>query len=212
MGEICFSTGQTTSKSRFVRGIWAISLLFLAVLLSGCTAGRQATPPEDRENRPAKVAVFPIEPGPYYEAKVPVEKILLELLGQGKAFREIVLPSSPTKGEQDKKKEKLILDYLEKLNILHYSDPDLSRKIGEAWSANVLLIPGIEYWGYSAVGKNTVAKIGLSLILVEAESGKVIWRSVQYITKRYYYFKPPLPEVARDLLKRMLEQMPERPG
>lgn len=191
---------------RLIKKIVLITLLVLCY--AGCEGIRYSyIAPEFKGLSPTrKAAVFPVEPGLYPEAKPAVEKILSELVIGSKSFLSVINPDEVArkKGEEDK----IITEYLAKLTILSYSDPDLSRKIGSAWSVDTIIIPSVEYWGYSRENNDKVAKVGISLLMIDTESGQIIWRAVHYERKKYYFFPPHLPDVTRTVLKKMIDYLP----
>jgi hypothetical protein len=53
-----------------------------------------------------------------------------------------------------------------------------------------------------------VAKVGLGIKMVDAGTGKILWKAGHHITEKYLLIKPKLNDVAKDLVKKMLAEMP----
>ncbi len=53
-----------------------------------------------------------------------------------------------------------------------------------------------------------MAKVGISITMIEAKTGKTIWRAAHSRTSEYVIIKPDLPDVARGLIREMIGHMP----
>lgn len=84
----------------------------------------------------------------------------------------------------------------------------MSKGIGEAIPADAFLFVTVEYWNYALQGDNKVAKVGMSMKLVEAATGKVVWKAAHEEVKGYKLIKPALADVARSLARDMISRMP----
>ena len=104
--------------------------------------------------------------------------------------------------------KKVYTEYTMKLKTVSFSDPDLSKKIGETIPTDAFLLVTIDYWNYAVVGADKVAKVGLGMMLVDTATGKVIWKAAHEKVREYKFIKPELADVAKSLVKDMISQMP----
>lgn len=187
-----------------------VSLIFILVVASiGCDAARYGrVAPDGQEFARGRLGIFPAEVGRNEEARETIEKTLTELMKDRKTFQEVLNPPVLINDSKTGEKQQLVSEYMRKLLILNFSDPEMSKGIGEALGLDALLFSRVEYWGYSKDKDKDIAKIGMGLILIEAKTGAVLWRAVQYQTREFLLIKPALTEVTRDLLKRMINEMP----
>ncbi len=189
------------------RRIFFLMIIFLAAVFAGCGAGSFFSASSEKgESSPGKVAVFPAEAMENAAAGAAVENILVELMAAAKS--EVISPLILRPKLSGGDLQRLAGEYIRKLSILNFSDPELSKKIGETLEIDAFLLPKVEYWGYSKKedGKD-IAKIGIGLILIEAKTGRVLWRAIKYESREYLLLKPALADVARDLLKKMVNEM-----
>ncbi|MEN6331713.1 MAG: hypothetical protein ABFD57_06990, partial [Smithella sp.] len=103
---------------------------------------------------------------------------------------------------------KTMADYLSKLRTVNFSDPELSKKIGEITNTDAFLMVSVDIWSYTMEKEDKVAKVSLGMKLYEAATGKLMWKAGHQITKSYILIKPDLPDVARDVVKKMVVYMP----
>jgi hypothetical protein len=94
------------------------------------------------------------------------------------------------------------------LQTLDFSDPDLSKKIGELAKVDAFLLVSVDEWGYTVQKDEKVAKVGMTMKLYEASTGKLMWKAGHAITESYMFFKPDLPKVASDVIREMIVFMP----
>ena len=66
----------------------------------------------------------------------------------------------------------------------------------------------VDYWNYSKESDNKVAKVGIGIKMVDAGSGKILWKAGHHEAEEYVLFKPKLPDVAKNLVKKMIKEMP----
>jgi len=98
--------------------------------------------------------------------------------------------------------------YLEKLKKVNFSDPDMSRYIGEICNVDSLLVVDVDFWNYTTQGDNKLAKVGFSMNLIEAQTGRVMWKAKHYDTKSYKWIKPDLADLAEEVAEEMVSHMP----
>ena len=103
---------------------------------------------------------------------------------------------------------KAMTDYLLKLRSLTFSDPDLSRKIGELAKVDAFLLISVDLWNYTVENKDKVAKVSIGMKFIEASTGKTMWKAGQHKSESYMLLKPELSKVARSVVSDMIDYMP----
>jgi hypothetical protein len=184
----------------------------LTLLLAGCGGANLRyvqTAPEAKDFKPKKVALFPVDAGMYPEAQGAVEKVVAGVLSERRWFTHVASADAVRKLVETKEDFKQrYSEYMMKLKTVSFSDPELSKGIGEAIPADAFLFVTVEYWNYALQGDNKVAKVGMSMKLVEAATGKGVWKAAHEEVKGYKLIKPALADVARSLARDMISRMP----
>jgi hypothetical protein len=191
----------------FVKSI----LLFLILTTIACGGLRYSQlDPAAKDFHPQRIAVFPvIDVGPYEEARGDVELITAGVLVDKKWFADVT--DTATLGRQAQANDELrkaMTHYLLKLRSLSFSDPELSRKIGELAKVDAFLLVSVDLWNYAVENDDKVAKVGIGMRLIDASTGKIMWKAGHTKTESYMLFKPALPKVARSLVSDMVSYMP----
>ena len=62
----------------------------------------------------------------------------------------------------------------------------------------------VDEWEYTVEKDEKVAKVGMTMQLYEASTGKLMWKAGHAITESYMLIKPELPKVARDVVSKMV--------
>ena len=186
-------------------------LLFLILTTIACGGLRYSQlDPAAKDFHPQRVAVFPVvDVGPYEEARGDVEQITAGVLVDKKWFADVA--DTATLGRQAQANDELrkaMTNYLLKLRSLGFSDPDLSRKIGELANVDSMLLVSVDSWNYAVENDKKVAKVGSGMRFIDASTGKIMWKAGHTKSESYMLFKPPLPDVARSLVRDMVNYMP----
>lgn len=195
------------------RKLFAICSLFLIIMsLAACGGLRfSQMSPEAKDFHPRRIAVFPVDPvGNNKESKGAVEKIVAGVLEDQKWFSGITdTESLNSQLSANEELRRTMADYLSKLYTVNFSDPDLSRKIGEITNADAFLLVSVDIWNYTVEKKeDKFAKVSLGMKLYEAATGKLMWKANHQIAQSYILIKPDLPDVARSVVKKMVDYMP----
>lgn len=167
--------------------------------------------PEAIDFHPQRITLFPIEVWNHKEAdsRTVVEQIVAgSLIGKRLFFnvtdvenlQKQVLANEALKKEKD--------EYLSKLRLLGFSDPDLSRKIGELTEVDAFLLLSVDEWKYTVQGDKKIAEVGLTMEMYDVATGKQMWKAHHAITNDYLLIKPELPGIARDVVNKMVYYMP----
>jgi hypothetical protein len=194
------------ARKSFVR----CSLLLLIMSLAACGGLRfsQVTP-EAKDFHPQTVAIFPVDIGSNEEARGVVEQIVAGVLAEKKWFSDIIDTESLNRQIlANEELRKTMNDYISKLRTVNFSDPDLSKKMGEMLKADAFLLVSIDIWNYTVEKEDKVAKVSLGMKLYEAATGKLMWKAGHQIANSYVLIKPDLPKVARNVVQDMVHYMP----
>jgi hypothetical protein len=186
-------------------------ILIIAVLnVMACGGLRfSQTDPAAKDYHPKRIAVFPMDVNTFEESRHPMEQIVPGVLIETKWFTDIIDTASLNRqilANDDLRKA--MTDYLSKLQTLNYSDPVLSRRIGELIKADAFLMVAVDYWNYTVENDDKVAKVSVGLRLIDAQSGKIMWKAGHGDKETYLLLKPELPKVARSVVGRMIKEMP----
>jgi hypothetical protein len=184
------------------------SVLLLGIL--GCGGLRYSeVSPEARDFHPRRIAVLPADTRTFAGAKGDIDRLLAEVLNERKWFTDVVGGEAiGRRMESDEVFRQVVNDYLAKLANVSFSDPALSGRIGELTGAEALLLVRVDYWNYTTENDKKIAKISLSIMLIESKTGKTIWTAVHHRISDYMIIKPDLPDVARGLIREMIGYMP----
>jgi len=164
--------------------------------------------PAAKDYHPKRIAVFTADVGTYEEARQHIEQIVPGVLMDKKWFSDITDTASLNRQlNTNAELSKAMIEYLSKLNTVNYSDPALSKKIGELTKTDAFLLVAVDFWNYT-VEKDKVAKVSIGLKLVDAETGKIMWKAGHQLKKSYTFFKPDLSDVARSVVSDMVSEMP----
>ena len=190
------------------KGTAILTILLLGLL--GCGGLRYSqVAPEAKDFHPQRVAVLPADTTAFPEAKASIDRVFAEVLAERKWFTDIV--GGETIGrrlETDAELRQAVTEYLAKLRNVSYSDPELSGRIGALTRTEALLLVRVDYWNYTTEDDTKKGKVGISITMIEAKTGKTIWRAVHNRASDYVIIKPDLPDVARGLIREMIGHMP----
>jgi len=187
------------------------TLVLFVISLAACGGIRfSQLSPEAKDFHPKKIAIFPVEiVGNTEEARGSVEQVVAGVLADKGWFADITDASQISRQLlTNDELLKVMNEYLSKLRTVNYSDPALSKKIGEIVKADAFLMVSIDTWSYAVEKGDKVAKVSLGMKLHEAATGKVMWKAGHQLTETYSFFKPDLAKVARNVAREMVDSMP----
>ena len=198
--------GESTMKIASRHCMVVIALF----LLSACGGLRYSqVAPEAKDFHPKKVAILPADVGTYEEARGIVEQIFAGVLVDKKWFADVVDAATIDKQLQSNEEyRRAVLDYLVKLKTINASDSDLSKKIGETSQVDAFFVINVDFWNYTRENDKKVGKVGLGIKMIEASTGKIMWKAGHHEAESYMLIKPNLANVAKDLIKTMVGEMP----
>ncbi|MEN6321734.1 MAG: hypothetical protein ABFD82_23670 [Syntrophaceae bacterium] len=187
-----------------------LSLALLILTLLGCGGLRYSqVAPEAKDFHPKSIGVLPVEVGTYEEARGIIDQVIAGVLVETQWFTDVVAADTISNQLQSNEElRKVYHEYISKLKTVNFSDPELSKKIGEISKIDAFLIINVDYWNYTKENDDKVGKVGIGLKMVDASTGKIIWKAGHHVSEDYMLIKPKLPDVAKDLVKMMLKEMP----
>jgi hypothetical protein len=194
------------------RKLFAIcSLMLIIMSLAACGGLRfSQVSAEAKDFHPQRIAIFPVDiVGNNEEARGAVEQVVAGVLADRKWFSDITDTESLNRQLlANEELRKTMADYISKLRTVNFSDPDLSRKMGEITKADAFLMVSVDIWDYAVEKEDKVAKVSLGIKLYEAATGKLMWKAGHQIAESYILIKPGLPKVARNVVEKMVDYMP----
>ena len=194
-----------------MRRVFIVSLVILLfVTLFGCGGLRYSqVAPEAKNFHPKAVGVLPVDVGTYEEARGVIDQVIAGVLVDTQWFTDVVAADTISNQLQSNEElRKVYLDYISKLKAVNFSDPEMSKKIGEISKVDAFLVINVDYWNYTKENEKKVAKVGIGIKMIDASSGKILWKAGHHEAEDYTFFKPKLPDVAKDLVKKMIKEMP----
>ncbi len=188
--------------------------LFLGMLLLfalvGCGGIRYShVAPEAKDFHPKRIGVLPANVGTYEEASGVADQIIAGVLVDTKWFTSVVAAAEMnSRIKLNEANQKVFDGYISKLKAVSFSDPDLSRKLGEMTKVDAFLLVDVDYWNYTKEKGDNVAKVDMGIKMIDAASGKIMWNARHQEVDDYVLLKPALPDVAKSLVKKMIKEMP----
>ena len=183
---------------------------FLALLFMGCGGLRHNVVfPEAKDFHPKLICVLPVAVGSYAEAQGVIDQAIVSaLIDKGWFSRVVSGEALIRQSGANQELQEAVAAYLDKLEKLNYSDPELSRKIGKLSQVDALLIVSLDFWNYIKDVDTKIVKVGLGIRMTNTETGKLVWEARHFTAERYLVIKPDLPDVAKNLTKQMAGHMP----
>jgi hypothetical protein len=196
------------TKNFFVK----LTFVFFVSLIVACSGLKfSQLAPEALDFHPQRIALFPIEVWNHkeYDSRAVVEQVVAGSLVRKKMFTNVTDVESLQKqvlANEELRKAKD--EYLSKLRHLAFSDPDLSRKIGELIEVDAFLFLSVDEWKYTPQGDTNMAQVELSMEMYDALTGKLMWKASHAINKDFLLIKPELIDIALDVVDKMAYYMP----
>ena len=189
---------------RFILAVWVIWLI------AGCENLRLVqTADEAKDFHPKTIGVLPADVGIYKDAEGKIDGIITDVLVRTKWFQAVVGGEDIRKQiEANPELKKSVDVYLAKLRELNFSDPELCKVISELCGIEAILIPTVDVWEYTMLGGDKIARVGISMKLVDTKTGKIMWRAGHLVSEEYRFLKPELTSMGRSMVRKMIDRMP----
>ena len=165
-----------------------IIFVFLTVACGGLHFNQLS--PEAKNIHPRRIAVFPVQVWNHKEvdSRAIVEQIVAESLVKKQFFENVMTAETlRQKVQENEELRNLKTEYLAKLQMLNFSDPDLIRRIGDLMNIDSFLLLSVDEWKYYAEGDKKMAEVGLSMAMYDIATGKVIWKANHSMLKIMFY-------------------------
>ncbi len=193
-----------------MKKIKLFALIFLMFGPSGCGELRYSEiSPDAGSFHPRQIAVLPADATAFPEAKGVVDRLFTEVLTERKWF--VAVAGGETIAEQMKTNQELqkaVSEYLGKRAKVNFSDPELSNRIGVLAGVEAFLITRVDSWNYTVADGKKLAKAGISITMIDAKTGKILWNAAHNRVSDYLIVKPDLANMARGLIREMTDRMP----
>ena len=192
----------------------AAALVAVAVLAAWLCAGCEGlrliqTAEEAKDFHPKSIGVLPADLGIYKDAGGKIDGIITEVLVGTKWYITVIGGEEIRKRiEANEELRKSVDVYVAKLRELNFSDPELCKVIAELCGIEAILIPTVDVWEYTMLAGDKVARVGISMRLVDTKTGKTMWKAGHQVTEEYRFLKPELTGTGRSMIRKMVDRMP----
>jgi len=185
-------------------------MVLLLVSFFGCGGLRYSWVDSEANNYiPKRIGIFPVDVGIFEEARGVMDQVIAGVLVEKQWFTDVVTADTISKQIQvNEELRKIYLDYITKLKAVNFSDPELSKKIGQISKVDAFLLVNVDYWNYTRENDKKVAKVGFGIKMIDASSGKILWKAGHHEAEDYMLIKPKLLDVAKDVISKMIKEMP----
>jgi hypothetical protein len=201
---------ERTLKRISVTVLAALAAFAVFFSVTGCEGLRFVqTTDEAKSFHPKSIGVLPAEVGVYKDAEGKIDPIIADVLVRTKWFKTVVGGDEIRKRIAANEELKKSVDvYIAKLRELNYSDPELCKVISELCGIEAILIPTVDTWEYTMMSGDKIARVGISMNLIDTRTGKTVWRAGHPVSEEYRFLTPDLSSMARSLVRKMIDQMP----
>ncbi len=188
-------------------------LLTVSLLLFSCSSiNFNEESPLAKDFKPRAVVILPsikMPDGVDFDAER-LARLIYDKLIDMKKFDRIVEPKDAQSIlGQNQELQVNMLNYINKLRTLNISDAELSKKIGEAYGAQALIIVEASKWDYTKILGEKTAEVSITLKMVDADTGNVVWKASHSEQEEYSLFKPELIDIARGIVHKILKHLPQ---
>lgn len=160
---------------------------------------------------PKVIAILPYA-GAYDSAREDVEEVLARALLKSKRVEAVVPPEKVTDTFQTTKDAfDALVVYFSRMETTGHSDKESAVKIGQALNADSLLVVRVNAWEYTREEGDNVARVSLSMRLIDAVNGAIVWKARHQQVESYVFIRPDIKDLAYDLASEMIKYMPPQP-
>jgi hypothetical protein len=101
-----------------------------------------------------------------------------------------------------------LVTYFSRMETTGQSDKNSAIKIGHALGADSLLVVKVNAWEYTREEGDNIARVGLSMRLVDAVNGAIVWKARHQVQESYLFIRPDMRDLATKLATDMIKYMP----
>ncbi len=179
------------------------------LLLAGCGGLQEMWEgPAARGFIPQTVAILPIS-GDYDSAREDVEDVVAKVLIKSRKVEKVVPPEQVTDTFQATKEAfDALVTYFSRMETTGQSDKQSAVRIGQALNADSLLVVKVNAWEYTREEGDNIARVGLSMRLIDAINGAIVWKARHQLQESYLFMRPDMRELATKLASDMIKFMP----
>jgi hypothetical protein len=185
-------------------------LCLLPFLIASCGGLQEVWEgPGARMFRPQAIAVLPPMASQYDSAREDIQEVLSGALNKIANIERVVSPENVTDIFQASKEAfDALVFYFSRLEMTGQSDKDSAMKLGKALNVDSFLVVRVNSWEYMRKEGDNVARVGLSLRLVDATTGTTVWKARHERSSSYMFYRPDLKDIAKELAAEMIKSMP----
>lgn len=181
----------------------------LTLISCGGSLRYSKTEPEAADFRPRSIAILSVDVGPHGDAVGRADQAIADVLTRTGRYARVLDPGQVAEDAAHEPLKWSLDDYLAKLEVVNFSDPDLSTAIGEALGVEAFLVAAVSFWSHTLDPREReIAKVGLEMKLIDVSTGRVVWTAHHFDEQRYRFFKPDLADLGRRVARTMIEDMP----
>ena len=184
-------------------------LILLITALTSCSGLQEMWEgPASRGFYPKTVAILPIS-GVYDSAREDVEEVVAKVLMKSRKVEKVVPPEQVTDTFQATKDAfDALVTYFTRMETTGQSDKQSAMKIGQALNADSLLVVKVNAWEYTREEGDNIARVGLSMRLIDAINGAIVWKARHQVQESYLWMRPDMKDLATRLTSEMIKFMP----
>ena len=184
----------------------AIFLCLLPLLVAGCGGLQEVWEgPGAKIFRPQAIAVLPPMASQYDSAREDIQQVLSDAVNKTASIERVVSPENVTDiFQRSKEAFDALVFYFSRLEMTGQSDKDSAVKLGKALNVDSFLVVRVNSWEYM----HNTGRVGLSLRLVDATTGTIVWKARHERSSSYMFYRPNLKDVAKELAAEMINAMP----
>jgi len=181
----------------------------LALVSCGGSLRYSKIEPEASGFSPRNIAVVSVDAGPHSDAAGKADEVIADVLVRTGRYAVVLTTERVREAATDEPLKSNLADYLEKLEVVNFSDPDLSTVIGEALGVEAFLVAAVSFWSHTLNPKGKeIARVGLEMKMIDVSTGRIVWTAHHFDEQRYRLFKPDLADVGRRVARKMIEGLP----
>jgi hypothetical protein len=185
-------------------------ITMIGLMFCACSGIRYSEiAPGAKDFHPRRIGILPVDVGTYANARGVIDRIFADVLTDSSWFASVSNAEMVNKQIlANEETGKVVLDYVSKLKTVNYSDPELSKKVGELLKIDAFLVVDLIYWNYTKIEDDRVAKVEVAATMINANTGQILWNAHHHEAEKYTFFQPQLPDVAKNMVKKMIAEMP----